>query len=123
MPGKFNPYRPDKVATPGMFAGRFPEIQFIDGCLRQTKHGNPKHFLITGERGIGKSSLVLLEKAVASGNVEGLDKTRYNFLVLNVALRKEDTFLSIVDRIARELRKQVEKENSLASIVLKSIDF
>lgn len=123
MPGKFNPFRPDKVATPGMFAGRLPEIRFIDGCLRQTKHGNPKHFLVTGERGIGKSSLVLLEKLVASGNIPALDNSHYNFLVINVALRREDTFLSIVDRIARELRKQVEKENGFSKIVFKSIDF
>lgn len=123
MPGKFNPYRPDKVATPGMFAGRYAEIQFIDGCLRQTKFGNPKHFLITGERGIGKSSLVLLEQAVASGRVPGISGSQYNFLVINVALRREDTFLSIIDRVARELRKQISKENFLSNMVFKSIDF
>jgi Cdc6-like AAA superfamily ATPase len=123
MPGKFNPYRPDKVATPGIFAGRYSEIQFIDGCLRQTKFGNPKHFLITGERGIGKSSLVLLEQAVASGQIPALTGNQYNFLVINIALRREDTFLSIIDRIARELRKQIAKENTLSKMVLKSIDF
>ena len=123
MPGKFNPFRPDKVATPGMFAGRLAEVGFIDGCLRQTKYGNPKHFLVTGERGIGKSSLVLLEKFVASGKVPSLDNTNYNFLVINIALRREDTFLAIIDRIARELRKQVEKESTFAKIAFKSLDF
>ncbi len=123
MAGKFNPFRPDKVATPGMFAGRLPEIRFIDGCLRQTKNGNPKHFLITGERGIGKSSLVLLEQHVASGKVPSIGGEKFNFLVLNVSLRREDTFLAVIDRIARELRKQASKESILANIVLRSIDF
>lgn len=123
MAGKFNPFRPDKVAPPGLFAGRVAEIKFIEGCLRQTKFGNPKHFMITGERGIGKSSLVLLEQYVASGKVPTFSKETYNFLVLNVSLRREDTFLAIVDRIARELRKQSAKESALANMVMKSIDF
>ncbi|MGU3575667.1 ATP-binding protein [Brucellaceae bacterium C25G] len=124
MTGKFNPFRPDKVARPGMFSGRYAEIKFIESCLLQTKNGNPKHFMITGERGIGKSSLVLLQKHTASGNINAISSgEKFNFLVLNVSLRREDTFLSIIDRIARELRKQISKENALANILLKSIDF
>jgi hypothetical protein len=52
-----------------------------------------------------------------------LTGNQYNFLVINIALRREDTFLSIIDRIARELRKQIAKENTLSKMVLKSIDF
>jgi hypothetical protein len=125
MPGKYNPFRPDKIAPPGLFCGRMEEIAFIEGCLRQTKNGNPKHFIITGERGIGKSSLVLLEQLTALGkipSVTGSGKS-YNFLVVNVSLRKEDNFLSIIERIASALKKQVEKDNALAGIVLKSLNF
>jgi hypothetical protein len=64
---KYNPFRPDKMMPPGMFHGRVDELEFIDHCLLQTKKGNPQHFLIEGERGIGKSSLLLCEQFVAEG--------------------------------------------------------
>ena len=57
---KFNPYRPNSLVTPGMFAGRFDEIRRTEQALLQTKFGNPQHFLFEGERGIGKSSLFRL---------------------------------------------------------------
>jgi hypothetical protein len=41
-------------------------VQIYEQSLFQTKHGNPNHFIIEGERGIGKSSLFL--KACISSN-------------------------------------------------------
>jgi len=38
-----------------MFAGRFNEIDAFEKGLHQTKNGSPSNFLISGERGIGKS--------------------------------------------------------------------
>jgi hypothetical protein len=54
---KFNPFQPNKIVAPGMFAGRLPEINSIEQALFQAKNGNPQHFLLQGERGIGKLSL------------------------------------------------------------------
>jgi hypothetical protein len=56
---KYNPFRPNSIVTTGMFCGRFDEMKAAEQSLFQTKHENPKHFLISGERGIGKSSLLL----------------------------------------------------------------
>lgn len=121
--GKYNPFRPDKTAPPGMFAGRLEEIRYIQGCLRQTKNGNPKHFLLTGERGIGKSSLFLVEQLSARGRIKAQNGEEFNFLVLNVKLRKEDTFVDIITRVSRSLKKESEKLDILGSLILKSFEF
>ena len=56
---KFNPFMPDKPVHIAMFVGRLGELKKLESVLSQTRLGNPKNFLITGERGIGKSSLLL----------------------------------------------------------------
>ena len=48
-----------------MFTGRLVELHTIEQSLFQAKNGNPQHFLIEGERGIGKSSLLLLAEILA----------------------------------------------------------
>ncbi|MFD2676001.1 ATP-binding protein [Camelimonas lactis] len=120
MGDKYNPFRPDKAAPPGMFAGRVDEIEYIQGCLRQTQNGNPKHFAITGERGIGKSSLVHLEQLSARGKIT-LNKQRFNFIVVSLKLRKDDDFYTIVERVAKELKRETSKMSQLGSLVLSSI--
>jgi Cdc6-like AAA superfamily ATPase len=123
MAGKYNPFRPDKTAPPGIFAGRTDEIDYIQGCLNQARNGNPKHFLVTGERGIGKSSLILLMQLIARGKVT-LDGGRpFNFIVVNIKLRKEDSFIAIVERAARTLKKELDKQEAFAAFVFKSIEF
>jgi hypothetical protein len=47
---KFNPFRPNSIATDDLFQGRMDEMLFIEKSLFQTKNGNPQHFLIEGER-------------------------------------------------------------------------
>lgn len=122
MAGKYNPFRPDKTVPPGMFAGRVDEIRYIQGCLRQTKHANPKHFLITGERGIGKSSLILIEQISARGKIAGPNGEHFNFIVLTVKLRKEDGFSDIVMRVSRALKREMEKLDQFKTFIYKSID-
>jgi len=66
---KFNPFKPNSIVTPGMFSGRAHELRAIEQCLYQAKHGNPQHFLLEGERGIGKSSLLLFVHQLANGTI------------------------------------------------------
>lgn len=112
------------MAPPGLFAGRTDEIDFIEGCLRQAKHGNPKHFLLIGERGIGKSSLVLFEQYSAQGLINTKkDQKPLKFFVVSVSLRKEDTFLSILSRIANGLKKEVARhQDVVGNVILKSLE-
>ena len=110
------------MVPPGLFAGRLDEIDYIIGCLRQTKNGNPKHFLVSGERGIGKSSLVLYTQFCAEGSIDEKDE-HFKFVVLNTSLRHEDTFLTLIERVAMALKKEMEKQDAVGSFVAKSVEF
>lgn len=124
MPDKYNPFRPDKMCPPGIFSGRIEELKTIDHCLIQTKAGNPAHFLLEGERGIGKSSLLFCEQLVAGGDLETLgSKKKLNFLVVSISLHEKDDYTSIIRKIAAELKCQVEQEQTLKTAVFKTIDF
>jgi hypothetical protein len=110
---KFNPFRPGSLVTPGMFCGRFEEIRQTEQGLFQTKYGNPYHFVIEGERGIGKSSLFRLLDWVASGEVATMNNSALNFIVLNVELRDSFTYDDILRRILVELRRQVASRDKI----------
>ncbi|MDI6740387.1 MAG: hypothetical protein QME74_08500 [Candidatus Edwardsbacteria bacterium] len=56
---RINPFNPNSPVNPGFFVGRLDEIKSIERSLIQTRADSPCHFMITGERGIGKSSLLL----------------------------------------------------------------
>lgn len=66
---RFNPFQPNKVVNQAMFVGRMDEIRTIEHYLFQAKSGNPQNFLIDGERGIGKSSLLQYMAWVATGRI------------------------------------------------------
>lgn len=101
---RFNPFRPNGIISPGIFHGRIDEIRLIEHGLFQAKNGNPVHFLVQGERGIGKSSLFFLIKLIAEGGLSTLDGEKLNFLVVSVDLGGANTQLDIVRAIGRELR-------------------
>ena len=81
---RYNPFMPNGIISHGMFHGRVAEIDAIEKCLHQAKHGNPTHFPIQGERGIGKSSLFFIIQAQAEGKVQLSDDSRLNFLVVSI---------------------------------------
>jgi formylglycine-generating enzyme required for sulfatase activity len=56
------------VHTDRRFAGRQTQVDEAIDSLYQIANGNPKHTIITGDRGIGKSSLLLQTRLVAQGN-------------------------------------------------------
>jgi hypothetical protein len=111
---KFNPFRPDKMMPPGMFCGRIDELRFIDHCLMQTKKSNPQHFLLEGERGIGKSSLFLCGQYVAEGRVlipETRDE-KLDFIVVNVSLLETDDYYTITRKIMAAFRVELMKRQT-----------
>lgn len=56
---KPNPFRPDKPVTEfDLFAGRSDKLKVLIDALYQIGQGNPKHIIVTGPRGIGKSSFI-----------------------------------------------------------------
>ncbi len=91
-----------------MFAGRYDEMIALEKALFQTRNGNPTHFLIDGERGIGKSSLLVNVEGVAKGTFEPLeDPLRLNFITVNVCLDAAHTYSDIIRGIGSELRRQI----------------
>lgn len=69
---KINPFKPTSPAPIGMFAGRVDEVIELEKALFQTKNNQPMNFMITGDRGIGKSSLLLFMKHVSCGSIESV---------------------------------------------------
>lgn len=110
---RINPFKPNDIVAPGMFQGRYSEIESIENYLLQAKGENPIHFLIEGERGIGKSSLLFFIQHIASGSIERLDKVPMNFMVLLVDLGSCKSQLDIVRALARELKGALSQRTAL----------
>lgn len=68
----FTPSRP--INDPNNFYGRKSQVDSVVDVLFQTVNNNPLHSIITGDRGIGKSSLLLQAKKIAEGDIALIDK-------------------------------------------------
>jgi AAA ATPase domain len=90
-----------------MFCGRSDEFMGTERALFQTKNGNPHHFLIYGERGIGKSSLLFSLDLVARGKLDALEGGKFKFLTLNIELEPGNTYSDLIGKVGAELRRVV----------------
>lgn len=120
---KFNPFRPNSIVTPGMFHGRIDEISCVAQSLFQTKHGNPQHFLIEGERGIGKSSLFFIVEKQASGQIPIEANIYVNFLVVNIELNTSHTYIDIIKTIAADLKRAISEREKVKELAKTAWDF
>jgi hypothetical protein len=87
MPKINNPFKPTQPVYRGMFAGRVNEIDRIETILLETRNGNPTNLLIIGERGIGKTSLLLFTKYLAEGGIS-INDGHLDFMTIFVSLDK-----------------------------------
>ncbi|MEK6882369.1 MAG: ATP-binding protein, partial [Nanoarchaeota archaeon] len=55
---RYNPFNPQQPAKPQSFVGREKEIKTFESFLMQTMHGSPMNLSITGDRGMGKTSIL-----------------------------------------------------------------
>jgi hypothetical protein len=110
---KYNPFRPNSMVGPTMFTGRVEELRAVEQSLFQTKNGNPHHFLIQGERGIGKSSLFFYVEITASGKITTLQGDRLNFLTISLDLNGCTTQLDVVRAFGRGLRRALSDKEAL----------
>ena len=94
-----------------MFVGRSQEIERLEQALIQTRSGEPAHFMITGERGIGKTSLLLYLKYVATGQIP-YNSVNFRFLTLDLDLDPNTTQLGLIRRIKMHLDHQLGKTES-----------
>ena len=106
-----------------MFAGRVDELKFLEKVLLQTANENPMHFVLVGERGIGKSSLMYYLQNVAKGLITTFEDQKYNFLVINIELEPTSTYVDIVKKVGAELHREVLKNDSLKEMMKTGWDF
>jgi AAA ATPase domain len=123
MTPRFNPFRPHSMVTPGMFVGRYEEVLKITQALAQTMNDSPQHFLIHGERGIGKSSLLLYADALAKGEIESPYFEKYNFISVKTDLEEGDNSEDLVRKIAQGLKTAMSDRALLKDVLKASWDF
>lgn len=105
---KINPFNPNSPTGPGMFAGRGKEIDSIAQILLQTKANKGHGFLLLGQRGIGKTSLLNLVKFQAEGSIETKGE-KLNFLVIEIDITKETNLYTIIKKIELALKRKLAK--------------
>lgn len=83
----FTPNRP--IDDPDRFFGRGDTVNEMIDSLFQVKNNNPKHTIVTGDRGVGKSSLLTQVQLTATGDNRLSDRLkidrgaeRYDFLAV-----------------------------------------
>jgi hypothetical protein len=109
MSSKINPFKPGSPVPVGMFAGRAEELNLLESGLMQTKNGEPINFLLTGDRGIGKSSLLLFLDAVAKGELAGLSGGKFDFVVISLNISDKMNLLTFLRIIENNIRREVGK--------------
>ena len=99
-----------------MFVGRVDELDKLESHLLQTRAGQPTNFMITGERGIGKTSLLDYIKYVARGSISAGNEN-INFLVIETDLDERTTQLALVKKIELGLRRELSKSEKARSFL------
>ena len=124
---KINPFRPNSPVNPGMFVGRVSELDKLETSLLQTRAGQPSSFMLTGERGIGKTSLLDYLRDVAQGKIPiGTDPNgtqKVNFLVIETDIDQKTTTLGLVRKIQLGLKKELGKSEKAKSWLNTTWDF
>ena len=105
---KINPFMPSSPVSTGMFAGRTDELKTLTKALVQTRAGYPNHFMITGERGIGKSSLMLFMKHLADGSIT-YRGNKFNFCVVDTDIDANTSPIGLMKKINLGLENELSK--------------
>lgn len=113
-----NPFEPNRPISPSQFVGREKEVAELDAALVHLKHGTPRHFLVTGDRGIGKTSYLDLIRDRASHR-----RQRFNFLVLDFVIYRTVTQIDLIKGIEAELERAVAEYEPFRDFVKKSWSF
>ncbi|MEY2572969.1 MAG: hypothetical protein QOJ87_1182 [Verrucomicrobiota bacterium] len=105
-----------------MFVGRYGESGKLESHLRQTQASRPVNFLLTGERGIGKTSLLLYLKYIATGAIPVEGKTS-SFLVIETDIDERVSQLALVKKIELGLRRELSKTEKTRQFMAQAWEF
>ena len=122
---RLNPFRPTSPIGPGMFVGRLREIDQLDQILLQAAAGEALHFALTGERGIGKSSLLLYMQELAKGALVPLqlNNRALRFVVVHTDINEGTSALGLMGRIELGLRKTLAEVDPGRSLLTQAWSF
>ena len=120
----YNPFRPNGIVPNGIFTGRYEEAVALEDMLFNTLNQNPQHFLLHGERGIGKTSLLYMHEMVARGELKPFrGRPKFNFLVVSLNLDSDDTSETLIQKLAFELKSTCETADRGRLFLQRSWDF
>ncbi len=94
-----NPFTPAQPAPASMFVGRRREVQLFRQSLRQTAAGGSAHLLVTGQRGIGKSSFANYLASLATNSTEQIP-----FTVFQLSVSEHQSSQELIRALATALR-------------------
>lgn len=92
MKKQINPFNPNSIVTPPLFAGRDKQVIHILKKLDQVREGMPASFVLQGDRGIGKTALAKLVMYAAEKKDPKLQNLK--FLTGYYVVEKDQTFES-----------------------------
>jgi len=97
---RYNPFNPQAPARPQVFVGREPEIIEFEKYLSQTIHGSPMNMSINGNRGMGKTSLLVKFEEIAK---------KEKCLVLRISNYEGNVtnILELADYISVNLKREI----------------
>jgi hypothetical protein len=108
MASPANPFTPNAPIDPEYFAGRIDEVVKIQAALNQTRHGKTQHILLTGERGIGKTSLGLFARHIAKQPNEVL-KTDFRYVTAYYTVERDQSLVDVCRGLTTKLLLNVEQ--------------
>jgi|AntRauTorckE6833_2_1112554.scaffolds.fasta_scaffold03873_5 hypothetical protein len=110
---KFNPFNPNSVVVPNLFAGRYKQVSGICSKLERLHSGLGANFFVYGERGIGKTALAKLILSVSRAQDPELHGL--NLLTSYYSVEKGQAISSVLQESLNKLTEGVE-ENLLKVI-------
>ena len=105
-----------------MFVGRLAQVIALEEALLQTRAGRSKSFMLTGERGIGKTSLLQYFKWVAQGHID-IQGEKMNFLVVELDLDASSTDVGLIRRVDLGVNRALAKTEPARSFLSTGWDF
>ena len=104
---KNNPFNPNSVVQPSLFAGRVQQIQHVVRKMSQIRDNMPSSFIISGEQGIGKTALAKLIMFISQEKDK--DFENLNFLTTYYSVEKGQSFRSVLQSSLNLLTDQLPK--------------
>ncbi len=104
---KKNPFNPNSVVQPLLFAGRAKQVFYMVRKMSQVRNKLPASFVISGERGIGKTALAKFIMFISRKKDKEFENL--NFLTTYYAIEKGQPFRSVLQSSLNLLTDQLPK--------------